>query len=458
MVYMYLIYGKWKVGSAVARLCESRGISYEIRDDSDWLTSFDAYDAIVPSPGIPSSHSVYKTGKVKSELDFAYEFLPANFTIIAVTGTDGKSTTSWLLYSLLLAEFGEEKVYLSGNFDIPFSETVRLILEKWQKRGYIVVEVSSFMAYSLHSFRPHYSIFTNFKADHLNWHTDLQDYLDSKMRIIERAEKGSVVNAQVTEFAKENNLKIDVPRHSRIFHQSEISRRPQIQDSVEMTGSTGMTGRETLKDYTNGEDIIISWRRKYKLSETQFSGAHNAMNILASTLITNMMKICSKRTKEYLKSITWLSHRLEKIGEKNRVVFVEDSKSTSSQSLEAALWSYTPMIDYKWWIINNKNLLLIVGGSDKGDSFAYLAPKFRDRVKAMACIGTTKDHFIAIAQQEGISYIATDSLQDAVMFLWNNSAKDDILMLSPGCASFGLFRDYFDRANQFRDIVKKLSE
>lgn len=429
---MILIYGKWKVGSAVAKLCESRGISYEIRDDCDAPASFDAYDTIIPSPGIPSSHSVYKTGKVKSELDFAYEFLPANFTIIAVTGTDGKSTTSWLLYKLLLAEFGSEKVYLSGNFDVPFSETVRMILEKWQKRGYIVVEVSSFMAYSLHSFRSHYSIFTNFKADHLNWHKDLQDYLDSKMHIIERAKKGSVVNTQILEFAKANHLKIQIPENVRIFGEwKEKSDEWKIR-----------------KDYVAGDDIIISWRRKYKLSETQFSGTHNAMNILASTLVTNMVKICSKHTKEYLKSITWLSHRLEKIGEKNGVTFVEDSKSTSSQSLEAALWSFGV----------EKNLLLIVWGSDKGDAFSYLAPKFRARVKAVACIGATKEKFIEIAEKENIPYLATDVLMDAVEFLWRNAKKWDVLMLSPWCASFWLFRDYFDRANQFREIIKKISE
>jgi UDP-N-acetylmuramoylalanine--D-glutamate ligase len=128
---MLLIYWKWKVGSAVAKLCEWRGIDYEICDDSDAPASYDDYDTIVPSPWVSASHSVYNSGKVKSELDFASEVLPRDFVSIAVTGTDGKSTTSWILYQLLLSEFGEKHVSLSGNFDIPFSQTVREILERW---------------------------------------------------------------------------------------------------------------------------------------------------------------------------------------------------------------------------------------------------------------------------------------------------------------------------------------
>lgn len=419
---MILIYGKWKVGSAVAELMTYLGLEYTLCDDTDAPSSYDAYEMIVPSPGIPGTHAIYQTGKVISELDFAYRYMPKGFQIVSITGTDGKSTTSWIMYNILEKEYSVKKsVYLSGNFDIPFSATVLDILKKWEKRWYIVLEVSSFMSHILREFQSDYSIFTNFKVDHQNWHKDMQEYLDAKMHIMERTRRVAVINSQVPEFAREHGLQIVLPDNTRLYQTNK-------------------------RDRTDGEDIIISGRKKYKLTETQLSWMHNAMNILSVGIVANEMKICSKRMREYLGDISWLPHRLEKVWEKKGIVFVEDSKSTSSQSLEAALGSYG----------QSKNLLLIVWGSDKWDVFVHLAPRFRERVKAMVCIGATKDHFVRIAESAGIPYLVTDMLSEGVKWLYSSWTPWDVLMLSPGCASFWLFRDYLDRAHQFRDSIKNL--
>ena len=436
---MLLIYWTGKVWSAVASLCDHLTLSYEMRDDRDEAIDLTRYEAIIPSPWVPSHHRIYQSGKVIAELDFAYQFLPRGFQIISVTGTDGKSTTSWILYRILEKEYCVKKsVYLSWNFDIPFSATVLEILQKWETEGIIVVEVSSFMAYAIKKFQSEYSLFTNFRPDHLNWHSDMQDYLDAKMRILQSTKKSSMMNQQIIDYARENNLRIDIPHNVRIFASDT---QKVIDPDIEMTKSN-----RSFRDRTDGEDIIIAGRSKYRLSETHFSGMHNAMNILSVWLITDAMCISSKRIKGYLTEIMWLPHRLEKIGEKNGIIFVEDSKSTSAQSLEAALGSYG----------EEKNLLIIVGGSDKWDIFAYLTPKFQKRVKMMACIGATKEQFIAIAQQANIAYISTDSLADVVTWLYQKGEEGDILMLSPGCASYGLFRDYLHRANEFRDAIAKI--
>lgn len=421
---MILIYWKWKVGLAIAALCDKQNIVYEICDDSGQPQSYDAYDIIIPSPGIPWYHNIYKTGKVMCELDFAYQFLPKDFQIISITGTDGKSTTAWIMYNILEKEFSVKKpVYLSGNFDIPFSSTVLDILNKWEKKWIIVVEVSSFMSFGIEKYQSDYSIFTNFKPDHLNWHKDLQEYFDAKMNLVQKTKKRSIINNQIINFSLENKLNIDIPKNARTFG-NDIS----------------------FRDSTEGEKIKISWLTKYKLSDTNFSGIHNAMNILACGLVANEMRICSKRTKEYLKLINWLPHRLEIIWRKKWMTIVEDSKSTSSQSLSAALGSFG----------NTKNLLLIVWWSDKWDNFAYLAPMFQSRVKAMVCIGATKNQFVDIAEKLDISYLTTDILVDGVSWLYEQGSDDDVLILSPGCASFWLFRDYFDRASQFREAIKNL--
>lgn len=421
---MILIYWKGKVGNGIAGLCDILDISYDMRDDSDEV-DFSRYEFIIPSPGIPSSHDVYKTWKIKSELDFAYEFLPKSFHIVAVTGTDGKSTTSWILYELLRKEFGEEKVYLSGNFDTPFSETITQILEKKQKRWYIVIEVSSFMSYSLHLFRADYSVFTNFKPDHLNWHKDLQDYLDAKMNLIARTKITSVLNQQILIFADKSWLSLDVPKNSRVF---------SLQDGLS----------EKARDWTNGVDIVVSWRKKYSLSETHFSGLHNALNMLSVVLVLNEMKVCSKRVREYLKNITWLPHRIEFVTKKNWITYIDDSKSTSCQSLMAALTAF-----------NKEKIILIAWGSDKGDAFEWLEDSLLG-VKYCILIWATKDILAAKCKEAWVTYEKVDSMPDAVERAQWKAINWDIVLLSPGCASFWLFRDYLDRAEKFREAIKKL--
>ena len=420
---MICIYGKWRVGNGLERFCQYNHISYEVKDDADNFTDFSRYSVIVPSPGITPSHRIYQTGKIIGELDFVYGFLPKGFKILSVTGTDGKSTTAWILYNLLKMEYGEDRVFLSGNFEIPFAETVTIIQERWFKTGYIVLEVSSFMSYNITSFKSTHSIFTNFEIDHLNWHTDLQEYFDAKIRLFENTTGISCINEQVFQRAKAWDLNISqhIP-NIRFFGTNHI-----------------------LKDRTDGENIIISNRKKYILSETHFSGLHNAMNILSCTLITNVLKICSKRTWEYLKNISGLAHRMEQVIVKNGITFIDDSKSTSAQSLLAALWSF-----------EDKNTYLIAGGSDKWDSFEHLGVMLQEKVKHAELIGATRETIWEICKQKGVSFHYSESMDEAVRLSAQAAKQGDNILLSPGCASFGMFRDYLDRANKFREAIEKI--
>lgn len=399
-------------------------------DDSDHIEDFDIYEAIIPSPWIPWFHKIYQTGKVLSELDFAYQFLPNNFKTVAVTGTDGKSTTAWILYTILQKEYNcKMSVFLSGNFEIPFSETITEILTNNIKKGIIVIECSSFMGYYIGkshfwfpSFSPDYTIFTNLKTDHLNWHRDLQEYFDAKWNLVSHTKEKAIVSQEVFDFAQTHTIRVPETSNLRIFSN---------------------TKELTPKDYTDWENIVISGRKKFLLSETNFSGFHNALNILSVTMVTNEMKICSKRVRGYLQEVYPLSHRLEIYKKYNWRIFVDDSKSTSAQSLWAALTSF--------W--DTKNILLIAWWSDKGDDFSELVPLFKKRVKAVACIGQTKELFIQIAQKTSIPSISTDNLLEAVDSLYTHSQDGDYILLSPGCASFWLFTDYLDRANTFRTCV-----
>ena len=439
---MILFYGKWRVSDGVKALAESLHIPVDTRDDADVDVDFSQYNAIIPTPGVSPSNRIYQSDKILSEMDFAARYLPKGFKTVCITGTDGKSTTAWIVYKLLCSEYGENKVFLSWNFEIPFSETVRQIREKGLKHGYIVIEVSSFMAHNLSrpsglssleslpkgertgGFHSNHSIFTNFETDHLNWHPNLQDYFHAKMRVFHYTTGNSIINEQVFSRAQEFGLDIpkDIP-NVRIFWIDK-----------------------NLKDRTDGENIIISGRKKYKLSETQFSGIHNAMNILSSTLVTASLKICSKRTREYLKNISGLSHRLEFITEKNRIQFVDDSKSTSAQSLIAALGSF-----------EDRKICLIAGGSDKWDTFEYLGPILAKKVKHAELIGATREILGKICEQYGVSYHYSENMNEAVRLSAKTAKPGDTVLLSPGCASFGMFKDYLDRAQKFREAVNDLT-
>ena len=420
---MFLIYWKWKVGNGVAGLCDTLGIVYDIADDSDSV-DYALYDTIVPSPWVAPHHDVYKTGSVKSELDFAYEYLPEDFRIIAVTGTDGKSTTAWILYELLRMEYGEERVYLSGNFDMPLSATVREILSKKQKNGYIVVEVSSFMAYSLEVFASEYSIFTNFRPDHLNWHWDLQGYLDAKMHLFAHTEKASIINSQVIEFAKTQVLSIDLPEVLRIFSWD----------------------REDMSDRTDWEYIIVSGKQRYRLSDTHFSWKHNALNILAVAIVADEMDIPSEHVWSHLRDITGLPHRLELVREKWWIKWIDDSKSTSCQSLEAALTAFP-----------KSSTILIAWGSDKWDIFDGLEHALSG-MKYAVLIGATRDILAEKCTLAGVAYAFALDMEEAVERSYAQAVSGDTILLSPGCASFGLFRDYLDRAEKFRSAIVHISE
>ena len=179
-----LIYGKGRVGQSLARFCQHTSQEYTLCDESDAPENFDAYTSIIPSPGLSSAHRVYQSDKAISELDFLSRFIPKWFQIHAITGTDGKSTTSSILYHFLHAGFPDTPVYLGGNFGTAFADVLLEIDGKWEKEWHIVLEVSSFMAYQLRTFYADNAILTNLHPDHLDWHHDITEYYNAKQNLL----------------------------------------------------------------------------------------------------------------------------------------------------------------------------------------------------------------------------------------------------------------------------------
>ena len=181
------------------------------------------------------------------------------------------------------------------------------------------------------------------------------------------------------------------------------------------------------------------------MSDTKFSGKYNANNILAATKITNLMGICSKRTKQYLKNIEPLEHRIETISHAHNRVWVDDSKSTSSQSQKAGLAAF-----------EGKDIILIAGGKDKGDLFQGIEKYWGD-ISAMILLGEMAELLEAKAKLAGIKTIRVDSMQDAVQKACAYSKKDSVILLSPGFSSLDMFDSYIQRAKQFKDAITTLT-
>lgn len=424
---MILIYGKGKVGQGVVALCTYLRLPYVILDDSDGVVDFTPYTEIIPSPGIPPTHPIYATGKVTAELDFGYRFLPRRgFRIAAITGTDGKSTTTWALHSVFRGKFGKS-AHITGNFEDSFCTTVTDILKSKARSGWLSVEVSSFMAYGIKTFTPDWTIFTNFESDHLNWHPDLADYFKAKWRLFEHTKKQCITTSAVLEKAKKYGVDTTkVPL--RIF-----GKEPLLRDRVEQ-------GK-----------LFVSGRATYDLARMTLRGDHNALNLLAVAIVANEAKINAKSTRESLEKVGGLPHRIETVGVASGITFVDDSKATTPQALRAALSAF------------EQPVILIAGGSDKGADFTELAPDFSAKVTHAFLMGATRHSVARGLALGGRPYEMCDEEKDgglamkwAVEKAFSTAQKLGIstVLLSPGCASFGLFKDYADRAKKFGEEVK----
>ncbi len=287
------------------------------------------YTRIIPSPGVPSSHAIYHSGKIVSELDFLLPYVPKDFQIHAVTGTDGKSTTSWLLYQFLRGGFPEDvPVYIGGNFGTPFADVLSEIREKKEKSGHIVLEVSSFMAYRLSTFRIDNTILTNLHPDHLDWHSDVHEYYQSKFTLLGRT------------------------RSLILYPESIVRDLPEISDIP--------LQRIVLPEHVSLENNLLPLSDEVFLdiSDSQLYGAHNLANIFFAAQLAFHLGISAKQLSTILAHVPPLSHRLQKISEKSGRIWIDDSKSTTAQSLFAALRSFSPQKVY-----------LIAGGKNKGDTF-----------------------------------------------------------------------------------------
>ena len=373
---------------------------------------------IIISPGIPEKTDIVKAIKAKgislvSEIEFAARYTKAK--IVAITGSNGKTTTTLLTYHFL--QSAGLKVGLAGNIGQSFAKQV---ME--DQHDVYVLEISSFQLDRCFQFKPDVAVLLNITPDHLDrYEYKFENYIASKFRIFQNADaKTSCVFWADDEVIQSNLAKIPA---STTFKTVSFQQKAHAYITAE-------------KIQFDGAELL--------LADAPLKGPHNAINMAVAIVAAHEAGVAYTQILQSLPLFENAPHRLEPCGVWNGVEFINDSKATNVDAVFYALNSY------------KQPLILMMGGVDKGNEYEVLDPLVKEKVKGLICLGTDntklEQHFGPIVPQ----LFATDSLEDAVLKAKEWAVDGDVVLLSPACASFDLFKNYEDRGDQFKNTVKRL--
>ncbi len=377
-------------------------------------------DLIVASPGVseaslPLVWAREKGIPVTGELELASRFVPC--PVIAVTGTNGKTTTASLLGEILKKR---HKVEVAGNIGRPLSSLV----PKLNKENLLVLEVSSFQLDRIKKFHPYISVILNITPDHLDRYPNFEAYLSSKKRIFLNQGPGDY--AIFPAGASYTELLIKESRCSHILFGNDLGLNPGIfyRDSSIWSSSNG------------------SRRKILDGSVLKLKGDHNRQNIMAALAVAVILGETAENISGVIKNFSGLEHRIEIVSKSGGVVFINDSKSTNVDSLIKAVQSFS-------------SIILIAGGRDKGADFTPAGVSIKERVKQIILLGEAKEKLKDLWQNIRPVHLAKD-LEEAVILAQDIAQPGDCVLFSPGCSSFDMFRNFEERGKSFKEIVSKL--
>lgn len=415
------------IPSEKRRILKTSNISFEENGhtESEILNA----DIVVKSPGIPDSAPlvqklIAQKTSVISEIEFAYRFID-KAKIIAITGTNGKTTTSLLTYHLL--KTAGYKVALGGNIG---KSLASLVSEG--DYHYYVVEVSSFQLDGIVNFRPDVAVLLNITPDHLDrYEYNFSKYISSKFRIVE-----NLTSEEAFVYCADAELMEEEVRKRKV-------------EACMFAMST--TANKRLSAYLENDHLIFNYQQKDRdenhkipISEISLIGKHNMANSMAAVLSALCMNVSIEKILSGLKSFRNAPHRLEFVKEIDGVVYINDSKATNVDSVFYALDGV------------KKDIIWIAGGVDKGNEYDQIKLLVKDKVKAIVCLG--KDNTALLEYFEGkVEKIEeVSSAAEAVEQAQILASNGDAVLLSPACASFDLFNNYEDRGDKFKEAVHQL--
>lgn len=382
-------------------------------------------DEVVKSPGIPEKNEWVKKLRAKgipiiSEIELGYRH-KGDAKIIAITGSNGKSTTTALTYHI--CKTAGLDCALVGNIGYSFAKQVAE-----DPKPLYVAEISSFQLDDIVTFRPDVAVLLNISEDHLDrYEYKMENYIRSKFRI--------AMNLTESDYFI-YNLDDEIIR--------EYMTRNQIH-SIQLP----MTMKQTVNQggyIQNGElHIKVAGSEEGSMSVYDFAlkGKHNQSNTMAASVAGATMDIRKSKIREAVETFENLEHRMEEVATVRGVDFINDSKATNVNSTWYALESMT------------KPTVLILGGVDKGNDYALIEELVQDKVKAIVCMGVDNQKIVS-AFEGKTKVVSTGSAENAVLAAFQLSSPGDVVLLSPACASFDLFKNYEDRGKQFKEAVKNL--
>lgn len=382
-------------------------------------------DLIIISPGIPCDLPFIVEAEknnipVLSEVEISFRLCKAN--VVAITGTNGKTTTTTLVGEMFKSVFPDTAVV--GNIGIPFSSEVKRL----NKDDWAVAEISSFQMEKAYSFKPKISAVLNITPDHLNRHKTMETYIAMKERVFKNQDS--------------NDYLI-------LNHEDEVCRlMSKKANSRIMFFSSTHALEEGI--YLENDNIIIKWKDLNEIviniSDLQILGLHNYENVMAAVGISVCAGISLEKIREVLKSFKGVEHRIEYVSTVNGIDFYNDSKGTNP---DASIRAVCAMI---------KPTVLIAGGMSKGSEFDDFIKVFNNKIKAMVVLGETADKIAETAKKYGFTNTyKVGTLEEAVDKAYSLANTGDCVLLSPACASWDMFESYEQRGNLFKFRVYELS-
>ena len=422
-----------KLGS-YAPMAHKLGVNMELGNHN--IETFERSDLIVVSPGVPHTilpikRAIAKGIPVLGELELAARYIRE--PVIAVSGTNGKTTTATLLGSML--ESSGFKVFVGGNIGNP-------LIDYADKRGtadIVVAEVSSFQLDTIDTFRPHVGVLLNITADHLDRYPDFKSYARSKGRLFENQRQSDIAVLNGSDPIISSVTK-DLNARKLLFRHQENSQAKDSENALISRGNPSTPANITIR--MKGHQQI-----SFDLSGTNFPGRHNLENAAAASLAAIAVGGTPEGVQSALKNFKGLPHRIEYIETINHVRFFDDSKATNVDAVIRALETF------------GEPIILIMGGRDKGGDFRKLLEPVRQHIKKLIVMGEARDNIKSVLEdicREGAQTAST--MEDAVFSAYRAASPGDIVLLSPGCSSFDMYSSNAERGVDFCRAISNLKE
>ncbi|MDY5987085.1 MAG: UDP-N-acetylmuramoyl-L-alanine--D-glutamate ligase, partial [Lachnoclostridium sp.] len=439
-----LVFGSGISGIGAAGLLEERGADVVLYDGNDKLNREElraklgaeskaeivlgecpeelirSLDIVVISPGVPTDLPVVNRMRecgipIIGEIELAYEL--GKGEVLAITGTNGKTTTTALLGEIM--KRASDSAFVVGNIGNPYTTVV----DETREDSVIVAEMSSFQLETIVTFRPRVSAILNITPDHLNRHHTMEAYIEAKMNVAKNQTKDDVC---VLNYEDEVLRKFGEEVTAEVLY---FSSRRKLEKGIYLEDGNII--------YRNPEECLVC-----NVEELKLLGTHNYENVMAAVAMAASYGVDMDVIRETIRDFAGVEHRIEFVAEKNGVAYYNDSKGTNP---DAAIKGIQAM---------RRPTMLIGGGYDKDSSYKEWIESFDGKVKKLVLLGQTKEKIAKEARECGFyDIILVDTFEEAVMTCVKLAEPGDAVLLSPACASWGMFKNYEERGDKFKEIV-----